>query len=262
MAIIHETAIIASGAQIGENVKIGPYSVIGENVIIGNDTEIKSHVIIDGCTKIGFGNVIYPFAAIGLSPQDLKYNGEKSTLEIGNNNRIREYVTMHPGTTSGGMRTVIGSNCLFMASAHVAHDCKVGDYVIMANNATLAGHVIVGNHVIIGGLSAVHQFVRIGDYSIIGGMTGIARDLVPYSSSFSDHDKIKGVNIIGLKRAGFSNSDILLIQKVFDKLFFEDDGASFSEKIDFVKDKYKGVDKIEKIINFLQSESKRSFVQG
>lgn len=262
MSIIHKTAIVADGAQLGENVKIGPYSVIGENVIIGNDTEIKSHVVIDGYTEIGSGNVIYPFAAIGLAPQDLKYNGEKSTLKIGDNNKIREYVTIHPGTAAGGMKTVVGNNCLFMASAHIAHDCTIGDYVIMANNATLAGHVTIGNHVIIGGLSAVHQFVRIGDYSIVGGMTGIARDLVPYSSSFSDHDKIKGVNIIGLKRAGFSISDILLIQKVFEKLFFEDSNLSFSERIDFIKDKYKNSDKICKIIDFLQSESKRSFVQG
>lgn len=262
MAVIHETAIVACGAQLGEDVKIGPYSIIGENVIIGDNTEVKSHVVIDGYTSIGSGNVIYPFAAIGLAPQDLKYNGEKSTLEIGNNNKIREYVTIHPGTTAGGMKTVVGSNCLFMASAHIAHDCTVGDYVIMANNATIAGHVVVGNHVVIGGLSAVHQFVRIGDYSIIGGMTGIARDLVPYSSSFSDHDKIKGVNIIGLKRAGFSNSDILLIQKVFDKLFFENSSIPFSEKVDAVKNQYGGMDKIDKIIDFLQCKSKRSFVQG
>lgn len=262
MSMIHETAIVADGAKIGMNVKIGPYSVIGENVIVGDDTEIKSHVVIGGYTKIGRGNVIYPFAAIGLDPQDLKYHGEKSTLEIGDNNKIREYVTIHPGTEVGSMKTTIGNNCLFMASAHIAHDCVVGDYVIMANNATLAGHVTVGNHVIIGGLSAVHQFVRIGDYSIIGGMTGIARDLVPYSSSFSDHDKVKGVNIIGLKRAGFPNTDILLIQKVFDELFFQNDSISFFEKVKNIEEHYQDSDKIRVIIDFLKGESIRSFVQG
>ena len=260
--MIHQTAIISETAQIGSNPSIGPYCVIGPNVKIGDNVVMHSHVVIDGFTTIGNNNKFFPFSAIGLAPQDLKYHGEKSSLEIGDNNLIREYVTMHPGTETGRMRTSVGSNCLFMASSHIAHDCIVGDHVIMANNATLGGHVVVGNYAIIGGLAAVHQFARIGDYSIVGGLTGISRDLAPFASSFSERDKIAGLNIIGLKRHDFSNADIKKIQDAFDILFFNENDKTFSEKIAEVTSKYQHEDKLKSLINFINSESIRSFVQA
>ena len=167
---IHPTAIVSKQAQLGKDVEVGAYSVIGDVVKIGDGTIIKSHVVIDGETTIGKKNVIFPFASIGLEPQDLKFKGEKSKVVIGDNNKIREHVTIHLGTQDGAMVTKIGSNCLLMVGVHVAHDCIVGDHVILANNATLAGHVEVNDHVVIGGLSAVHQFARIGKGAMIGGM--------------------------------------------------------------------------------------------
>lgn len=258
--MIHETAIIHENAVIGKNANIGPYSVIGPNVKIGNNVDIKSHVVIDGDTTIGDNCEIFPFASIGMPPQDLKFHGEKSKLIIGHSNKIREYVTIQPGTESGRMETVVGNNCLFMASSHVAHDCIVGNHVIMANNATIAGHVTVEDFVIIGGLSAVHQFVRIGKHAIIGGMTAIARDVVPFASSFSEHDKISGVNLVGLKRNNFSSEQIRIIQKIFDILFFEKNDLTFQEKIKTVEEKFNNDESAKIILNFLNSESIRSFV--
>jgi len=260
--MIHPTAIVSETAIIGNNTLIGPYSVIGPNVKLGNNCILHSHVVIDGFTTIGDNNKFFPFSAIGLAPQDLKYHGEKSTLEIGNNNTMREYVTIHPGTESGIMKTVIGNNCLFMASSHIAHDCTIGDNVIMSNNATLAGHVTVGNYVIIGGLAAVHQFSRIGDFAFIGGLTGIARDLVPFASSFADRDRISGINVVGLKRHNFSISDIKSIQNAFDILFFTKSDKTFTEKIAEVTEKFKDNPKMKPFITFINSESIRSYVQG
>ena len=177
---IHPTAVVDPGASIGEDVRIGPYSLIGSDVVLGDNCEIHGHVVIDGRTRIGSGTKIFPFASIGLPPQDLKYNGEPSELEIGANNVIREHVTMNPGTEGGGMLTKIGDRCLFMVGTHVGHDCQLGDSVIMANNATLAGHVQVMDYAVFGGLSAVHQFVRIGRYAMVGGMTGVERDVIPF----------------------------------------------------------------------------------
>ena len=180
MASIHPSAIIDPAATIGESVHVGPFCVIGPDVSLGEGVKLHSHVVVEGRTHIGKGGEIFPFASIGHAPQDLKYKGEPSRLEIGDNCRIREHVTMNPGTEGGGMLTKVGDNCLFMASSHVAHDCKVGNNVIMANNATLAGHVEVGDFAIIGGLAAVQQFVRIGPHAMIGGMSGIVNDVIPY----------------------------------------------------------------------------------
>src|SRR5574340_671035 len=179
MADIHSTAIVAAGARIAASAVIGPYCVIGGQVEIGEHVRLISHVVVDGITSIGEHTLVFPFASLGLRPQDLKYQGEASRLVIGKNNHIREQVTMNPGTEGGGMVTRVGDNGLFMVGAHVAHDCQVGDHVIFANNATLAGHVHVGDYAVLGGLSAVHQFVRIGRHVMVGGMTGVENDVIP-----------------------------------------------------------------------------------
>ena len=182
--MIHKTAIIDPKAKISTNVKIGAYTIVGPNVEIDENSEIQSHVSIVGNTKIGKNNKIYPFSSIGNDPQDLKFNGEKTKLEIGDNNKIREYVTINPGTSGGGGLTKIGNNCLFMVSSHIAHDCIVGNNVILANNVPLGGHAEIEDNVIIGGNSAVQQFTRVGKSAMIGGMCGVVRDIIPYGIFF------------------------------------------------------------------------------
>ena len=216
--MIHQTAIIDEKANIGKNVEIGPYCVIGPNVEIGENNIIQSHVSISGNTKIGNGNKIYPFVSIN-EPQDLKYDGELTNLVIGNNNKIREYVTINPGTVGGGGKTVIGNNCLFMISSHIAHDCYVGNNVIIANNVPLGGHSIIEDNVVIGGNSAVQQVTRIGKMAMIGGMTGVLNDVIPYGLSTGNRNSLQGLNLIGLRRAKFSNKDILSLSEVYKEIF-------------------------------------------
>ncbi|MGB0720578.1 MAG: acyl-ACP--UDP-N-acetylglucosamine O-acyltransferase [Bdellovibrionales bacterium] len=249
---IHPTAIIEDGAQIGANASIGPYCVIGPHVVLGDNVTLKSHVVIDGHTQIGAGSTIYPFASIGTAPQDLKYAGEDSRLIIGENNTIREHVTMNPGTKDGGMETRIGDNCLFMMAAHVAHDCRIGNRVIMANNATLAGHVTVGDFVVLGGLSAVHQFVRIGDHAVIGGMSGVENDVIPFGRVKGERAHLKGLNLIGLERRGFDKGRIKTMQRAFHDLFNGE--GTMEARIAAVADKYDD-DSIAQIIDFAKAKS-------
>ncbi len=223
MSNIHQTAVIHENAKLHDSVTVGPYSVIGENVTIGEGTTVSSHVVIDGYTTIGKGNKIFPFASIGTDPQDLKYHGEPSRLIIGDNNLIREYVTLQPGTEDDAMETVIGSNCLFMVGSHVAHDCVVGDRVILANNATLAGHVHVGDNAIIGGLSAVRQFARVGAHAMIGGMTGVENDVLPYSLVMGERGSMHGLNLVGLQRRGFGKAEIAKLRNAYKDIFEKDD---------------------------------------
>lgn len=216
--MIHPTAVIYPGAQIDEGVEIGPNAVIGEHVKIGKGTRIGANAVIDGWTTIGENNKISQLASIGAPPQDIKYKGEPTTLEIGNNNVIREFVTMHLGSPSGAGKTVVGNNNMFMSYSHIAHDCIVGSNVIMANSATLAGHVTVENNVIFGGLCAVHQFTRIGEFAMIGGGTMIGQDILPYTIATSEERraaKLRGLNLIGLKRNGFSEDLIRDIKTMY-----------------------------------------------
>ena len=198
--MIHSTAIIDPKADIGLRVNVGAYSVIGPNVTIEDDVKIHAQVNINGNTTIGKKTIIYPFASIGNDPQDLKYNGEETSLVIGNNNKIREYVTINPGTSGGGSQTKIGDNCLFMVSSHIAHDCKVGNNVIIANNVPLGGHAHIEDNVIIGGNSAVQQFTRVGKMAMIGGMCGVVKDVIPYGMAFGNRCALQGLNLIGLRR--------------------------------------------------------------
>ena len=216
--MIHSTAIIHQGAEIAEDVEIGPYTVIGANVKIGKGTIIGSNTVIDGWTTIGENNRISQMVSLGAPPQDIKYKGEEVTLEIGDGNIIREFVTMHLGSPSGGGKTIVGSRNMFMNYVHIAHDCRIGNNIIMANSATLAGHVLVENNVIFGGLCAVHQFTRIGEFAMIGGGTMVGQDILPYTIATSEEKraaKLRGLNLIGLKRNGFSDDLIRDIKTMY-----------------------------------------------
>ncbi len=253
--MIDRTAIIDKNAKIGSGVKIGPYTVIGPNVEIGNDVVIHSHVSIHGNTQIGNGNIIYPFASIGNDPQDLKYNGEKTKLIIGDNNKIREYVTVNPGTISGGGETIIGNNCLFMISSHVAHDCKVGNNVIIANNVPLGGHVKIEDNVVIGGNSAVQQFTRIGKMAMIGGMTGVLHDVIPYGLSTGNRNSLQGLNLIGLRRAKFENKDILGLSEAYKEIFAT---KNINENISKLNGSFRENPLVKNVIDFITKDKKRS----
>lgn len=251
---IHPTAIIDPKAQIGANVRIGPYSIVGEKVKLHDGVELKSHVVVEGNTTVGEGTVIYPFASIGHAPQDLKYRGEESELIIGKNNKIREHTTMNPGTETGIMKTIVGDNCLFMMSTHVAHDCVLGNNIIMANNATLGGHVVVGDHALIGGLAAVHQFVRIGAFAVIGGMSGVESDVIPYGRVKGERAFLAGLNLIGLERKGFNKDQIRNLQRAFNELF--GDEGTMDQRIEMVSNDFKADEAVMQIINFARAKDR------
>jgi len=252
--MIHNTAIIDSKAKIGNDVQIGPYSVIGPNVEIGDNTIIQSHVNISANTKIGNGNKIYPFVSIN-EPQDLKYDGEPTYLIIGDKNKIREYVTINPGTVGGGGKTVIGNNCLFMIASHIGHDCRIGNNVIIANNVPLGGHVIIEDNVVIGGNSAVQQFTRIGKMAMIGGMTGVLHDVIPYGLSTGNRNSLQGLNLIGLRRARCQNKDILALSNAYKEIFATKNIMENISKLDI---SYQDNQLVKNVIDFITKNKKRS----
>jgi UDP-N-acetylglucosamine acyltransferase len=252
--MIHKTAIVDPKAKISANVNIGPYSIIGPNVEIGEDTDINSHVSIEGYTKIGKKNKIYPFASIGNNPQDLKYKGEKSALEIGNDNTIREYVSINPGTEGGGGLTKIGNNCLFMVSSHVAHDCVIGDNVVAVNNVAIGGHVQIDDNAIIGGNSAIHQYIRIGKFAMIGGICAVIRDVIPYGLVHGNRSVLQGINLIGLRRNNISNQDISLLSNAYKEIFKSE---NLSENLKNLSEDYKKNDLVIEILKFIQKDKKR-----
>jgi UDP-N-acetylglucosamine acyltransferase len=259
MPQIHPTAIVAPGATLAEGVSIGPYCVVGEDVVLGAGVTLIAHIVVDGRTTIGEKTRIFPFASIGLEPQDLKYRGEKSRLVIGRHNTIREHVTMNPGTEGGGMVTRVGDHGLFMVGAHVAHDCQIGDRVTMANNATLAGHVVVEDYALLGGLSAVHQFVRIGQHAMIGGMSGVERDVIPYGQVMGDRARLSGLNIIGMQRRGFSREDIQTLRSAYQFLFSAD--GTFNDRVTEMAERFGGVAPVDDIIAFIRADSTRAICQ-
>jgi UDP-N-acetylglucosamine acyltransferase len=258
---IHKTAIIEEGAKIGRDVEIGAYSIIGKDVTIGDGTIIKSHVVIEGITEIGQNNKIFQFASIGAVPQDLKFKGEKSKTIIGNNNSIREFVTIHAGTIGGIMETRIGNNCLLMAYVHIAHDVVLGNNVILANAATLAGHVIIEDNVVIGGLSAIHQFVRVGRGAMIGGMSGVESDVIPYGTVMGERASLAGLNLVGLKRHNFDKAEINSLRAFYKKLFDEKSDKNFINRADELVDEYKNGKLTGEVLKFIKSETSRSFCQ-
>lgn len=256
---IHPTAIISKTAKLGLDVEIGAYSIIGDEVKIGDGTIIKSHVVIEGDTVIGKNNVIFPFASIGLVPQDLKFKGEKSKVIIGDNNTIREHVTIHLGTQDGAMVTTIGNGCLLMVGVHIAHDCVVGNNVILANNATLAGHVSLGDNVVIGGLSALHQFVRVGQGAMIGGMSGVESDVIPYGLVMGERASLAGLNLVGMKRHGISRDEIHALRNFFKQLF-EEGEDNFSTRVNELA-KESSSQLVQEVKAFVDFASSRSFCQ-
>ena len=252
--MIHKTSIIDKNAKISQTAKIGPYTIIGANVEIDDEVEIGPHVNIVGNTKVGKGTKIFPFASIGTQPQDLKYRGEKSNLIIGKNNIIREYVTINPGTQGGGAITKIGDNCLFMISSHVAHDCQIGNNVVIANNVPLGGHVIIEDLVIIGGNSAVQQFTRIGRLAMIGGMTGVLKDVIPFGLSFGNRNYLKGINLIGLRRNKYNNKEIMELSEAYKKIF---SSKNFHDNLNKINGEYKNNNLVREVTEFISKDKKR-----
>jgi UDP-N-acetylglucosamine acyltransferase len=253
---IHPTAIVHPNARLGQNVTIGAYTIVEGNVCLGDNVTLHSHVVLSGHTTLGAGCIVYPFAAIGLAPQDLKYKGEHSTVEIGENTTIREHVTIHCGTAGGIGKTAVGSNCLLMVGVHLAHDCLIGNHVIMANSATLGGHVVVGDHVVVGGLSAVHQWVRIGTHAMIGGMSAVESDVVPFATVMGERAKVHGINFVGLKRRGFSREEMQTLRHAFPVLFRQT--HTLKENIVAVKAEFGTTPSIVTILEFLGEDTTRA----
>ena len=252
--MIHSSSVIDKKAKIGNNVKVGPFCYIGPNVELQQDVELISNVHIEGNTKIGKGTKIFPFASIGTMPQDLKFRGESNSVLIGENNMIREYVTINPGTEGGGGKTIIGNNCLFMISSHIAHDCKVGNSVVIANNVPLGGHVTLEDSVVIGGNSAVQQFTRIGRLAMIGGMTGVLKDVIPFGLSFGNRNYLQGINLIGLRRKKYENKKILELDIAYKKIFSSE---KLHENLAKINGEFKENDLVKEVIDFIEKDKKR-----
>ena len=252
--MIHDTATIDPKAKISSNVKIGPYCVVGPNVEIGDEVILQSHVHVLGKTKIGKKNKIYSFASIGNEPQDLKYNGEDTKLEIGDGNKIREYVTINTGTIGGGGLTRVGNNCLFMVSSHVAHDCIVEDNVILANNVPLGGHVHIEQNVIIGGNSAGQQFTRVGKFAMIGGMCGVVRDVIPYAMVHGNRSILQGLNLIGLRRQKIPNKEIIVLTEAYKEIFKSE---NLTENLNNLSKDFRSNELVAEVIKFIEQDKKR-----
>ena len=252
--MIHETSVVSKNAYVDPSNNIGPFCIIGDNVKIGKNNKLISHVSIVGNTTIEDSNTFFPFCSIGSKPQDLKFNNETSYLEIGSNNKFRENVTVNPGTEGGGLKTKIKNNCLFMVGSHVAHDCKINSNVILANNATLAGHVEIDDNAILGGNCAVHQFVKIGKYAMIGGMSGVEKNIIPYGLYLGIRENLKGINLIGLKRKGLSNSEINKINTFIKNIFASEDTILNNLKKIEINN---SITEITEIIDFIIQNSKR-----
>ena len=255
--LIHPSAVIETGAKIANDVMIGPFSFIGAEVVLHSGVKIKSHVVVTGNTEIGHETVVYPFAVIGEIPQDLKFNGEQTSLKIGKNNQIRENVTINVGTAGGGGITLIGNNCLFMTGSHVAHDANIGDNVIIANSGAVAGHCVIEDDVIIGGLSGIHQFVRVGRGAIIGAVTMVTNDVIPFGLVQGPRGSLDGINLVGLKRKGVERSDITALRAAFHTLAQGE--GTFQERARKLKEEANS-DYVDAITNFILGGSDRSFL--
>ena len=252
--MIHKSSEIHKNAKISKSVKIGPFCYVGPNVELSDDVELISNVHIEGNTIVGKGTKIFPFASIGTVPQDLKFKGEKNSLSIGEKNIIREYVTINPGTAGGGSETIIGNNCLFMISSHIAHDCKIGNKVIIANNVPLGGHVTIEDSVVIGGNSAVQQFTRIGRLAMIGGMTGVLKDVTPFGLSIGNRNYLQGLNLVGLRRNNYDNKKIMGLDKAYKDIFAS---KNLHENLNRINGEYKDNELVSEVIRFIEKDKKR-----
>tara|TARA_X000001036_G_scaffold357578_1_gene339854 strand:- start:186 stop:965 length:780 start_codon:yes stop_codon:yes gene_type:complete len=252
--MIHQSSIVDAKAKISKNVKVGPFCYVGPEVQLGENVELISNVHLEGNTKIGSGTKIFPFASLGTQPQDLKYNNEKNSITIGDNNIIREHVTINPGTEGGGSETMIGNNCLLMISSHVAHDCKIGNNVIIANNVPLGGHVTIEDSVVIGGNSAVQQFTRIGRLAMIGGMTGVLKDVIPFGLSVGNRNYLQGLNLIGLRRKKYENQKIIGLDKAYKEIF---SSKNLHINLNKINGEYKDNELVNEVISFIEKDKKR-----
>lgn len=254
--IIHPTAIVSEKARIGNDVSIGPYCIVGDNVSLSDGVNLVSHVSIDGHTSVGPRTRIYPFSSIGHPPQDLKFEGEPSTVSIGADCTLREYVTINPGTAGGGMETRVGDNCLLMVGVHIAHDCIVGNHVVMANQASLAGHCVVEDYVRFGGICGVHQFVRIGAHAFIGAMSFVENDVIPYGSVLGNRAYLGGLNLVGLKRRKFDRESIHALRAAY-RMIFASEGT-LRERVEDAAEMFKGEKLVEDVIGFIRMPSERA----
>ena len=254
-AQIHPSAVVEEGAEIGPDCKIGAYVVVGPEARLGPGVELKSHAVVEGWTEIGEATVIFPFASIGHIPQDMKFAGERTKLEIGKRNRIREHVTMNPGTEGGGGLTRIGDDGLFMVGVHIGHDCMVGNHVILANNASLAGHVVLGDHVMLGGMAGVHQYCRVGRGAMVGGLAGVAADVIPYGTVIGERATLEGLNLVGLKRRGVEKHEINGLRSAF-KLLFSGSG-SLTERAATMQLEYASNALVQDVTSFILEDSRR-----
>jgi len=255
MTSVHSTAIVDRAAELGDGVAIGPYSVVGPDVRLGAGTRVASHVVIEGHAEIGERCEIHPFANLGAPPQHAAHKGEPTRLVVGARNIIREHVTMHCGTVMGRGVTTVGSDGFFMVGVHIAHDCVVGDHVTMVNNATLGGHVRVEDHVIMGGLSAAHQYIRIGRHAFVGGMAGVNHDVIPFGNVWGNHAHLEGLNLVGLKRRGFSRETINTLRAAYRLLFAEE--GTFQERVDDAAATFAASPEVMEIIDFIRADSSR-----
>jgi UDP-N-acetylglucosamine acyltransferase len=255
MPCIHPTAVVEPGAEIADDVSIGAYSCIGPAVVLEAGVEVASHVVIAGRTRVGAGTSIYPFVSLGQPPQYLAYRGEPTRLEIGRRNIIREHVTMNTGTENGGRVTSIGDDGFFMVGVHIAHDCHIGSQVIMANNATIGGHVSLGDQVVVGGLAAIHQFVRVGSHAMVAGASALGRDVIPFALAVGNRAVLSGLNVVGLRRRGFSRGDIAALRQAYDAIF-TGAGGNFAERLAaFLEGRHEGP--VEELAAFLRAKGKR-----
>lgn len=253
---IHQSAVVHAGARLGSGVTVGPFCVVGADVELGDDVTLISHVVVEGQTKIGARTRIFPFASIGHQPQDLKYKGEASTLTIGEDCVIREGVTMNPGTAGGGLQTVIGSHCAFLANSHVGHDARIGDHVILSNNVMVAGHVTVGDYAIFGGGAAVIQFARVGAHAFVGGLSGIENDLIPYGMAMGNRAHLAGLNIVGLRRRGFDREGIHDLRRAY-RLLFAAEGT-LKERMEDVEVAFGTHPLVAEILQFIRAGGERA----
>jgi len=253
-AHVHPTAVVAAGAELGEDVRVGPYSVIGARVRLGAGTVVGPHVVIDGVTAIGRGNRIFQFAAIGAEPQDLKYHGEQNELVIGDGNRIREFVTIHPGTEGGGRVTAVGDENLLMAYCHVAHDCQLGNQIVVANAVQLGGHVAIADHAVVGALAGVHQFVRIGESAIVGAGSMVSQDVPPFVNATGDRARLHGLNLVGLKRRGIDAEVISALKQAYRTMFQA--GLKVREAAARIRRDQQGLPPVERFVAFIESSER------
>ena len=259
---IHPTALVAPGAQLGQGVLIGPFCTVGAQVVLDDGVHLHSHVVVDGHTVIGAGAIVYPFCTVGLAPQDLKYNGEPTRCEVGPRTQLREHCTIHRGTVTGTGLTHVGADCLLMAVVHVAHDCDIGDGVVIANNVVMGGHVSIGTGAVIGGSAALHQFVRIGRGAMVGGVSGVEADVIPFGSVLGNRARLMGLNVIGLRRRGADRAAVHGLRSAVRRLFDGSDGQVFSARLAQMRATVGHEPLVAEVLAFIDAPSKRGLIRA